>query len=71
MNRLLDPKTELTPEAALDLTYVGNVLALRNRYARPEPPLTDPDRHVDLSLWEAARRAVKRETKGYEWSFAE
>ena len=71
MNRLLDPKTELTPEAALDLTYVGNVLALRNRYARPEPPLTDPDRHVDLSLWEAARRAVKRETKGYEWSSAE
>jgi ABC-type nitrate/sulfonate/bicarbonate transport system substrate-binding protein len=50
MGNLLDPKSGLTPKAAVLADGVKTVLDLRSRYASPTP-LTDPDRYFDLSYY--------------------
>jgi ABC-type nitrate/sulfonate/bicarbonate transport system substrate-binding protein len=50
MGNLLNPKSGLTPKAAVLADGVKTVLDLRSRYASPTP-LTDPDRYFDLSYY--------------------
>jgi len=44
------------PEARIDRAGIQQVLALRSEYGHPKKALTDPDKYLDLSYYDAARR---------------
>lgn len=52
MNSLLSPRSGLTPKGKILTDGVRAVLDLRSRYGGG-PPLTDPDRYIDLSYYNA------------------
>ena len=52
--KLVDPRTGLVPDAALDIPGLKTVLELRSRYAPQKKKLDDPMKYVDLSFHEAA-----------------
>jgi ABC-type nitrate/sulfonate/bicarbonate transport system substrate-binding protein len=53
MNSLLSPRSGLTPRGAILPDGVRTVLDLRSKYGGGAP-LTDPDRYIDISHYEAA-----------------
>lgn len=53
--RLLAEPGGFEPEATLDRPGLVTVLELRSRYGQPQKTLTDPDRYVDLTWYDAAR----------------
>ena len=56
MKSLLSPRTGLTPKAAILPDGMRAVLALRSRYGKPGPALTDIDKYLALDAYEAAIR---------------
>lgn len=44
------------PEARIDLAGIKQVLDLRSEYGQPQIKLTDPDKYIDLSYYDAARK---------------
>lgn len=52
MNSLLSPRSGLTPKGAMLMDGVKTVLALRSKYGTGAT-LTDPDRYIDLSYYNA------------------
>ena len=54
MDKLLSPKTGLTPQAALDLDGIRTVLELRSQYGNGAA-LTDPGKYLDLSYYDRVR----------------
>jgi ABC-type nitrate/sulfonate/bicarbonate transport system substrate-binding protein len=44
------------PEAKLDIEGFKKVLELRSEYGKPQKSLTNPDKYIDLSYYEAARK---------------
>jgi hypothetical protein len=44
------------PEAKLDIDGIKKVLELRSEYGKPQKTLTNPDKYIDLSYYEAARK---------------
>ena len=57
MAKLLSPATGLIPMGKLDYEGLKTVLALRSKYAPQGKQLTDPDKYIDLSYYEAAVKA--------------
>lgn len=55
MEKLLSPRTGLTPAAALDREGMRTVLDLRTRYGPSGRRFDDPNRYVDLSCYRRAR----------------
>ena len=56
MNRLLSPRSGLTPGAAMLMDGVRAVLDLRTRYGSGKTALTDPSKYIDLKYYDEARR---------------
>lgn len=54
MDKLLSPKTGLTPGAAVNTEGFGTVLQLRSQYGGV--PLSDPGKYLDLKYLDRARR---------------
>ena len=54
MDKLLSPRTGLTPQAALDLDGIKTVLELRSQYGNG-PELSDPGKYLDLSYYDRIR----------------
>lgn len=44
------------PEARIDIEGMKQVLALRSEYGQPQKDLTDPQKYLDLSYYEAAKK---------------
>jgi ABC-type nitrate/sulfonate/bicarbonate transport system substrate-binding protein len=44
------------PEAKIDMEGIRTVLELRSEYGKPQKTLTNPDKYVDLSYYQAARK---------------
>ena len=57
MNRLLSPRSGLTPKAAILMDGVRTVLDLRSRYGGG-PVLTDPGRYIDLRYYDEVRASA-------------
>jgi hypothetical protein len=53
MNKLLSPKTGLTPNAVIDRDGFATVLDLRSQYGGV--PLTDPAKYLELTYYERAQ----------------
>jgi ABC-type nitrate/sulfonate/bicarbonate transport system substrate-binding protein len=54
MAKLVDPRTGLVPEGAVDLKGLETVLELRSQYAPQKKQLTDVGKYLDLSYYEEA-----------------
>jgi ABC-type nitrate/sulfonate/bicarbonate transport system substrate-binding protein len=54
MEKLIDPRTGLTPGGHIDRDGMATVLALRSRYATPRRELDSIDSYIDLSYFERA-----------------
>jgi hypothetical protein len=51
MAKLLDPRTGLSPGAAIDRDGMRTVLALRSRYGEPRKRLDDVDTYLALGSY--------------------
>lgn len=56
MTSLLSPKSGLTPDAEVTIEGIRTVLDLRMRYGKPGASLNDPQKYLDLSYYNIARR---------------
>ncbi|NKB55994.1 MAG: PhnD/SsuA/transferrin family substrate-binding protein [Alphaproteobacteria bacterium] len=54
LNKLVSPRTGLSPLAAIDMAGLETVLELRSRFAPSKKRLTDPVKYLDLSYYEEA-----------------
>jgi ABC-type nitrate/sulfonate/bicarbonate transport system substrate-binding protein len=59
---MLDPKSGLAPDAALDPAGLEQVLSLRNEFGRPPRPLTDAKAFYDLTYYDQAMRGGAQRT---------
>ncbi len=50
-------KNGFEPQAQIDLAGIRQVLELRSEYGQPKKQLSDPQKYLDLSFYEAARQA--------------
>ncbi|TPG22420.1 ABC transporter substrate-binding protein [Sphingomonas koreensis] len=60
MASLLSPRSGLTPDGAILRDGARQVLDLRAKYGPGGAPMTDADRHIDLSWWDRVREARAR-----------
>lgn len=58
MDSLLAPQSGLTPNGAILREGMATVLELRSRYGEPKRNLTDIDKYLDLSFYEAVIRGI-------------
>lgn len=54
MEKLIDPRTGLTPAGHIDREGMATVLALRSRYAEPRKMLASIEPYIDLSFYDRA-----------------